>query len=329
MRKLAALLSLALVGAAEAYACTLRTGRPRARPAAADGAFVGTVLERTVRGGTATYLFRVEQVYKGEIENRVEVVTAGRQRRLRARARGRGPVGLLLTREGDVWRSGLCSQVDPAEFLALTDVEDNSAAADQLGRDRRRRARPRRRRVLPRPEARGSYRALAVAELGHGRSLELVVLAAVVLPARRPVEALAALVPLQHPEDRLAEARSAHRLLGALRAAHVRSRGPSGRVEVDRVQLASRLGLVAAMRRRWRSRRPRRRPRPRTSRCPGVVCARAPRARAAVGPRRRTLDRLVRHQAGVGGAPGLDLDPADRIGVVRPSPAARCTTARR
>ena len=45
---------------------------------------------------------------------------------LRARARGRRAVGLLLTREGDEWQSGLCSQVDPSDFLALTDVEDNS-----------------------------------------------------------------------------------------------------------------------------------------------------------------------------------------------------------
>ena len=35
-------------------------------------------------------------------------------------------VGLLLTRDGDVWRSGLCSQVDPADFLAQTNVEDNA-----------------------------------------------------------------------------------------------------------------------------------------------------------------------------------------------------------
>ena len=34
-------------------------------------------------------------------------------------------IGLLLERDGGVWRSSLCSQVDPAAFLALTDVEDN------------------------------------------------------------------------------------------------------------------------------------------------------------------------------------------------------------
>jgi len=35
-------------------------------------------------------------------------------------------LGLLLDRDGGVWRSGLCSQVEPAAFLELTDVEDNA-----------------------------------------------------------------------------------------------------------------------------------------------------------------------------------------------------------
>ena len=35
-------------------------------------------------------------------------------------------IGLLLERDGAVWRSSLCSQVDPAALLELTDVEDNA-----------------------------------------------------------------------------------------------------------------------------------------------------------------------------------------------------------
>ena len=34
-------------------------------------------------------------------------------------------IGLLLERDGTVWRASLCSQVDPAAFLELTDVKDN------------------------------------------------------------------------------------------------------------------------------------------------------------------------------------------------------------
>lgn len=73
-----------------------------------------------------TLIFRVEQVYKGDINDRVEVVTA-RDGVSCGLAAGTGDrVGLLLDRDGDVWRSTLCSQVDPSEFLALTDVEDNA-----------------------------------------------------------------------------------------------------------------------------------------------------------------------------------------------------------
>ena len=41
--------------------------------------------------------------------------------------------GLLLQRDGERWRSSLCSQVDPAKFLELTDVDDNSLPAINWG----------------------------------------------------------------------------------------------------------------------------------------------------------------------------------------------------
>ena len=94
---------------------------------------IGTVLERSVSGMTATYLFRVEQVYKGDLDGRAEIVTpadgasCGLELAVGERA------GLLLTREGGEWRSGLCSQVDPADFLALTNVEDNTLPVINVG----------------------------------------------------------------------------------------------------------------------------------------------------------------------------------------------------
>jgi hypothetical protein len=126
MRKLAALLLLSLVLSAEAYACSCRAVDLVRDLPDADGAIVGAVLERSVSGDTATYLFRVEQVYKGEIENRVEVVTPASGASCGLELAVGDRVGLLLTRDGDVWRSGLCSQVDPADFLAQTNVEDNA-----------------------------------------------------------------------------------------------------------------------------------------------------------------------------------------------------------
>jgi hypothetical protein len=126
MRKLAALVLLALVGAAEAYACSCAPVELERDLPAADAAIIGSVLERSVSGGTATYLFRVEQVYKGEVDSRAEVQTPASGAACGLELAVGDRVGLLLTREGDVWRSGLCSQVDPADFLALTNVEDNA-----------------------------------------------------------------------------------------------------------------------------------------------------------------------------------------------------------
>jgi hypothetical protein len=99
----------------------------------ADGAFVGTVLERRSTEASVVLLFRVEQVYKGDIDTRVEVETArdgaacGLELPVGART------GLLLERERGIWRSGICSQVDPSDLLALTDVEDNTLPAINWG----------------------------------------------------------------------------------------------------------------------------------------------------------------------------------------------------
>ena len=126
MRKLALLLLLCLTVTADASACSCRPVDLQRDLPAADGAIIGAVLERSISGDTATYLFRVEQVYKGEIENRVEVVTPAGGAACGLELAVGDRAGLLLTRDGNVWRSGLCSQVDPADFLAQTNVEDNA-----------------------------------------------------------------------------------------------------------------------------------------------------------------------------------------------------------
>ncbi len=84
------------------------------------------MLEIRAGGEATTYLLRVEQAYKGDISSRVEVVTptGGAACGLDAEVGDR--LGLLLTREDGVWRSGLCSQVDPAAFLEATNIEDNA-----------------------------------------------------------------------------------------------------------------------------------------------------------------------------------------------------------
>lgn len=121
-----ALVAAALAVAADALACTcLPVDLDRDLPRA-DGAIVGTVLDRRDAPRETTLLFRVEQVYKGDIENRVEVVTAADGAACGLAADVGDRLGLLLERDGERWRSGLCRQVDPSDFLELTDVEDRS-----------------------------------------------------------------------------------------------------------------------------------------------------------------------------------------------------------
>ena len=115
-----------LAFAADALACScLPVDLVRDLPQA-EGAFIGTLLEREDRAATSTLLFRVEQVYKGDISNRVEVETPRGSAACGIEVPVGERIGLLLERDGGVWRSTLCSQVDPAAFLELTDVEDNA-----------------------------------------------------------------------------------------------------------------------------------------------------------------------------------------------------------
>jgi hypothetical protein len=133
MRTFVALAVLSLAAAAEAYACTcapvdLERDLPRA-----DGAIVGTVLERRTSEAAVLLLFRVEQVYKGDIDNQIEVETARDGASCGIELGVGERTGLLLERDGELWRAGLCSEVDPAEFLALTNVEDNTLPPVNIG----------------------------------------------------------------------------------------------------------------------------------------------------------------------------------------------------
>ncbi|HUQ23347.1 MAG TPA: hypothetical protein VM049_10090, partial [Gaiellaceae bacterium] len=83
------------------------------------------MLERRSTEASELLLFRVEQVYKGEIENRIEVETSRDGGTCGLEVAIGQRVGLLLDRDGELWRSNLCSQVDPVAFLELTDVKDN------------------------------------------------------------------------------------------------------------------------------------------------------------------------------------------------------------
>jgi hypothetical protein len=125
MRVVVVIAALSLTLAADALACScLPVDLARDLPQA-DGAFVGTLLARQEDGNEAVFRFRVEQVYKGDIENRIDVVSARDGAACGLELPVGERIGLLLQRDGGTWRSGLCSQVDPAEFLKLTNVDDS------------------------------------------------------------------------------------------------------------------------------------------------------------------------------------------------------------
>jgi hypothetical protein len=117
---------VALALAGDALACTCAPVDLVRDLPSADGAFVGTVLERRETEASVNLLFRVEQVYKGDIENRVEVETSRDGATCGLDLPVGERVGLLLDRDGALWRSSLCSRVEPAAFLELTDVKDNA-----------------------------------------------------------------------------------------------------------------------------------------------------------------------------------------------------------
>ena len=133
MRSLAVAAGLLLAFTGDAAACSCRPVDLARDLPKADGAIIGTILQRQDDGDTSTLLFRVEQVYKGDIDNRVEVETARDGAACGIEAPVGERLGLLLERDGDVWRSGLCSQVDPAAFLELTNVEDNTLPPVNVG----------------------------------------------------------------------------------------------------------------------------------------------------------------------------------------------------
>jgi hypothetical protein len=119
---------LAFALAGDAIACTclpvdLKRDLPRA-----DGAIVGSVLERVQGGDVVYYTLRVEQVYKGDISDRVTIGTPVNGAACGLDAQIGDRLGLLLEQgvTGDTWGSDLCSKVEPAAFLELTDVEDNT-----------------------------------------------------------------------------------------------------------------------------------------------------------------------------------------------------------
>ena len=110
---------LVLAGAQVAHACSCFIGDPRDALHRSDGAFVGTLVERTeVDEQTSIFTFEVETAVKGTLGAEVDVRSASNGAACGLEVEFGQRIGLLLgTDEDGAWISNLCSQIDPEVLL--------------------------------------------------------------------------------------------------------------------------------------------------------------------------------------------------------------------
>ena len=114
-----------LVAGAPARACSCVEMDLSSRLPEADGAFVGTYVDReALSDGRAAWTFVVERVVKGPFGPTAIVRTSGDGASCGIELFD-ARVGLLLDRANDgVWESSLCQQVAPNELLAFAPESD-------------------------------------------------------------------------------------------------------------------------------------------------------------------------------------------------------------
>jgi hypothetical protein len=130
-----ALVAGSLTIAPPASACSCAPPEFPQRLDEADGAFVGTWVDRAViLGGQAAVTFEVERVLKGGFGPRAIVRTEARGSACGLELLGTARTGLLLERAGDgVWTSDLCSMVPATELLAAASGQPPDPAIAPVG----------------------------------------------------------------------------------------------------------------------------------------------------------------------------------------------------
>ncbi|MEO8423334.1 MAG: hypothetical protein ABI595_05410 [Actinomycetota bacterium] len=110
---------LVVAAAQAAHACSCAPGDPRDALHGADGAFVGTLVERTeVDDQTSIFTFEVETAVKGALGVEVDVRSASNGAACGLEVGFGQRIGLFLDTANDgAWTSGLCSQIDPEVLL--------------------------------------------------------------------------------------------------------------------------------------------------------------------------------------------------------------------
>ena len=130
MRRLVVLAIVAgtlVVGGRSALGCSCAYGDPRTNLARSDGALVGRLESKgqPTPGPNGTYssaqpiryTFLVERSVKGNLGNKVDVQAAAEGASCGLEVAVGERTGLFLHRDGDEWRSGLCSQIAPEALI--------------------------------------------------------------------------------------------------------------------------------------------------------------------------------------------------------------------
>jgi len=130
MRRLLLLIIVAgtlIVAGRPALGCSCAYGDPRSALAISDGAFIGRLESKQAPtpepSGTyssaepVTYTFLVERSIKGNLGKEVDVVAAAGGSSCGLAVTKGERTGLFLHRDGDQWKSGLCSQIDPDALI--------------------------------------------------------------------------------------------------------------------------------------------------------------------------------------------------------------------
>ncbi len=112
-------LLIVLALAPAAHACSCFRGDPRTQLEQADGAFIGklqSVDPAPPNAFTTTYHFAVDEVFKGNIGDTVDVESSTNGASCGFEVQRGQQMGFFLQREGSTWTGGLCGQIAPDEL---------------------------------------------------------------------------------------------------------------------------------------------------------------------------------------------------------------------
>jgi hypothetical protein len=128
-----AIASVLVIDQGPASACSCVRIDVEGALASHPAALVGTVVETAERGHLAVFTLAVSQDIHGNLDDRVEVLTAGSGPSCGLEARVGSEIGLFLTDADGVWHSGLCQSVEPNRLLRAAGLTPQASDGEPTG----------------------------------------------------------------------------------------------------------------------------------------------------------------------------------------------------